>query len=335
MDKDRDRNIEKDSESRSKPHVVAVVGPTGSGKSALAVALAKHIDGEILSCDSMQIYRGMDVGTGKITEDEKETIPHHLLDIADPHEVYSCADYVRDAARCVEDVASRGKIPIFCGGTGLYLDSLLCARNFEQPEACPEYRAELEALAQSQGNGAVYQLLCRVDPESAAKIHENNLRRVIRALEIYRCRGITKSELDRQSQLQEKRYHSLVIGLRYLDRQALYDRIDCRVDRMMEQGLENEVRSLWKSGVFVSNHTAAQAIGYKEILEFLQGTCTRDEAVQAIKQASKHYAKRQMTWFSSHGEVQWIDIDGNPNFEKIINIAVNLFQSFVNYDIIN
>ena len=313
--------------SENKTKVVAVVGPTASGKTALAIALAKKFGGEIISCDSMQVYRDMNIGTAKPDEAEMDGIKHHMLDFADPKQIYTCADYVRDAQKAIDEIVSNGKVPIICGGTGLYLESLLRGGSFEETETDPEYRQELEKIADEKGNEYLHEMLAKVDPESAAATHFNNRKRVIRALEIYKCCGIAKSELDRRSRIPESKYDSLTIGLRFNDRSVLYERINKRVDLMLEAGLEEETRGLLNDGIFDSNGTAKQAIGYKELLGYLKGDMSYNDAVEQLKTATRRYAKRQMTWFSAHGDVQWIDIE-EYNFENIFNIASNLFINF-------
>ena len=313
----------------NKIKIAAIVGPTASGKTALSIALAKKYNGEIISCDSMQIYRGMDIGTAKPDMAERDGVVHHMFDVADPTDTYSCADYVRDAKQKIQEIVSKGKLPIICGGTGLYLDSLLRGGNFEVTDTLPEYREELEAIAATEGNVKVHDMLAEVDPESAASIHPNNLKRVIRALEIYKSCGVPKSVLDKESRKPESKYDALVIGLRFTDREALYDRINRRVDIMLDMGLEEETRRLLSEGVFEGNGTATQAIGYKELLGYVRGDMTLDEAKEELKTASRRYAKRQMTWFSAHGNVNWIDVEGEYNFENIFNIASKLFNDFI------
>ena len=289
--------------------IPAVVGPTASGKTALAIALAKRLDGEILCCDSMQIYREMDIGTAKPTEAERTAVPHHLCDFLSPNEPYSAADYAADAARAVREVASRGKIPIFCGGTGLYLAA---ARRGEVNEAIPgetAYRAELEAIAATEGGADIlYARLAAGDPESAATTHKNNLRRVIRALEVLHETGIPKSEWDRRSREAEPALRILPFALRY-DRARLYARIEARVDAMMEQGLLDEVRSLFERGILSPDSTAGQAIGYKEFAAYLRGECSLAQATDDLKTATRRYAKRQLTWFAADESVYWLDAE--------------------------
>ena len=296
--------------TQSKQRILAVVGPTAGGKTALSIALAKHLSGEIVSCDSMQIYRGMDVGTAKPTTSEMAGIPHHLIDFLDPDVGYSCADYVTDARAAIDDIAARGRLPIVCGGTGLYLDSLLLGGSFEDTPSDPLVRARLQEIAEGEmGKDILYARLCEVDADSAAAIHKNNVKRVIRALEIFECCGTPKSVLDRASRERGLLYDATVIGLRYHSRELLYTRIDRRVDIMMEEGLYDEVVRLKAAGVFERNATAAQAIGYKELLGVLDGTSSLEKALDGLKLATRHYAKRQMTWFSAKPYVTWVWAD--------------------------
>jgi tRNA dimethylallyltransferase len=305
--------------------ILCIVGPTASGKSSLALELAKSLDGEIISCDSMQIYRRMDIGTAKPTHEEMACVRHHMIDIADPDSDFSCAEYVSLADAAIRDCAARGKLPIVCGGTGLYLDALLRGADFEETASDEDIRSELFAFYEREGAHALHQELCRIDPESAAAIHENNVKRVVRAIEIYRICGVTKSELDRRSRLAEDRFDATVIGLRYKDRKKLYQRIEKRVDIMMSEGLLEETRALLSAGVFKKNRTAAQAIGYKELLAYIAGEEELDSAVDRLKTATRRYAKRQMTWFSQRPYVSWIDAD-EKTFEEIVNCVKKLFS---------
>ncbi len=296
---------------QEKIKILAVVGPTASGKSAVALELARALDGEIVSCDSMQIYRRMDIGTAKPTQEEMAGIPHHLIDVAEPEEPFSCAEYVKLAQAAIEDIHARGKLPILCGGTGLYLDSLLRGSAFEETAYDPTVRERLLAYAAENGNHALHARLAAVDPESAAAIHENNVKRVARALEIFETTGMTKAEADRRSREVESPYNATVIGLCYPDRAVLYGRIERRVDDMLRMGLLEETERLAAEGVFARNATAAQAIGYKELLGYLRGEMTLQEAADALKAATRRYAKRQMTWFSAKNYVRWIDAAEN------------------------
>lgn len=312
-----------------KAKILAVVGPTASGKSALAIELAKRLNGEIICCDSMQIYKQMNIGTAKPTEDEQKQVVHHLFDFADPSQSFSCADYIPLAENAVEDILSCGKMPIFCGGTGLYLDRFLSGAEFEETAIDENFRREMETFALEFGNEALHEKLREIDPISADEIHMNNVKRVIRALEIYKTSGRTKSEIDRESKTHEPRYESIQVGIRYEDREVLYDRINRRVDLMMEAGLLSETKDLLDAGIFEKNATAAQAIGYKELIGFFNGEKTLIEAVEELKMATRRYAKRQMTWFNSHGDVSWICADGKT-FLEISDIAESIIKSKMN-----
>ena len=316
------------SATENKTRLVAVVGPTASGKTALSIALAKGLNGEIVSCDSMQIYRGMDVGTAKPTRDEQSAVPHHLIDFVDPFRSYSCAEYAHDARAIIEDITARGKMPVLCGGTGLYLDAVLLGGSFDDTPSDLSVREKWNAIAAEHGAGFVHDALRAVDAESADAIHPNNVKRVIRALVIYECCGVPKSELDRRSRERGLCYDACVIGLRYHSRERLYSRIDQRVDIMLADGLLEETKRLSDEGVFEHNATAAQAIGYKELLGYLRGECTLDAAVESLKLATRHYAKRQMTWFSAKAYVRWIyaDDEGGTmrDFDDILAEALAL-----------
>lgn len=317
--------------TRPKPCLLAIVGCTASGKTALSVELAKRLGGEIISCDSMQIYRHMDIGTAKPDMAERQGIPHHLMDMVDPTDPagYSCADYVREARAVAEDIVARGKLPILCGGTGLYLDAFLRGGTFEVTDTDHALREELTALAATQGNDALHAMLAALDPEAAASIHPNNVKRVVRAIEICRTTGMTKSELDRRSREEECPYGATVIGLQYTDRKLLYDRIERRVDMMLAAGLVEETERLRAMGVFETCPTAAQAIGYKELFPYLDGQATLAEVTETLKTATRRYAKRQITWFSSKPYVTWLTADEGgetKEFEDIVNNAEKLFS---------
>lgn len=284
--------------------IIAIAGPTAVGKTALALALAERLDGEIISCDSMQIYRGMDIGTAKPTKEELARVKHHMIDVADPSDNYSCADYAAAASSCLEDVLSRGKTPIFCGGTGLYLESVLYEGTYRAPEADPALRATLAAQSAEEN----YAALLSVDPESAAAIHPNNRKRVIRALEIYRLSGKTKSAWDKENTRGRLIEGAELYVLTTSDREVLYQRIDARVEEMIAQGLVEEVRRL----ALDPATTAGQAIGYKELNSYIAGQGSLEEAIEAIKLASRHYAKRQLTWWERNREAQKIDVAVSP-----------------------
>ena len=273
--------------------IIAVVGPTASGKTALAIELAKRLDGEIISCDSMQVYKGMDIGTAKVTSEEMQGIRHHLIDVVEPTQDFSCADYSQLAKEAIEDIQARGKTVIFCGGTGLYLDSVIGISALSQAGRDEDFRAEMEKKTPLQ----LYQMLQSTDPEAAKTVHMNNVKRVIRALEIFHVTGKTKTEWDEQSKKVAPPYECTVIGLDFKDRQTLYDRINARVGIMLENGLDKEVRELDSEEFRAS--TASDGIGYKEYLDYLDGKCSEVEAAEQIKQASRNYAKRQMTFLRS------------------------------------
>lgn len=310
--------------------ILTIAGATASGKSALALELAQRFDGEIVSCDSMQVYKRMNIGTAKPTAEEMAMVPHHMIDIVEPSVNYSCAEYIKDAERAIRDINARGKLPIICGGTGLYLDALLRGSDFSE-DSTPneELRKELFEFAEAHGKDALFEELRRIDPESADAIHPNNVKRVVRAIEIYRTSGQKKSELDRLSQLVPAKYDATVIALRYNDRDILKNRIDMRVDQMIAEGLEAETRALLDEGVFESNTTAAQAIGYKEFLGYFAGKMSFGECAELLKVATRKYAKRQMTWFGGKKYVEWINADADGkmrSFDEIVNSAITLFK---------
>ena len=313
-----------------RPRILAVVGPTASGKSALALALAQRLGGEIVSCDSMQIYRGMDIGTAKPTRAEQALVPHHLIDIREPEQPFSAVDFAEAADAAVRDICARGRVPVLCGGTGLYLDTLLRGPETETPGADPAVRAELQALADERGAEFLHGMLREADPLGAAAVHPNNVRRVIRALEIYRSTGVPKSEWDRRSAERESPYDATVIGLEYEDRALLYDRIDRRVDAMLAEGLVAETETLLRRGVFEVSPTARGAIGYKELIPYCLGQVSLEEATETLKTATRRYAKRQMTWFGARPYVQWVRADeagALRKSEEIVNISLNMFLS--------
>lgn len=302
--------------------VICIVGPTASGKTALSIALAKHYGGEIVSCDSMQIYRGMDIGTAKPTEEEMQGIPHHMLSVADADENFSAARYVEEAGCIVDDILSRGKLPIIVGGTGLYVDSLINGIEFASYDADETYRKELFEIYEKHGAEHVHEMLREVDPERAAQIHPNNVKRVIRALEVFRATGETITAHDAETKEKPPRYDAVYIGLMYEDREKLYERINLRVDMMMEAGLCDEVKKLLDAGVS-SDATAMQAIGYKELVLYFEEKCSLHDASESIKQASRRYAKRQMTWFKRNKAVNWIAADRTENFSDLLQTSIN------------
>ncbi len=294
--------------------IIAVAGPTASGKTALAVEIAKRVGGEVVSCDSMQIYKGMDIGTAKPDEKEMCGIPHHMIDIISPDQRYSVADFAEHARQCIEDILSRGKVPVLAGGTGLYMDSVINNTGFVELEGDPEFCREMMELSLAEGNEAVHRKLQEIDPEAAENIHPNNLRRVIRALEVCKITGKTFTLVNHESR-REAVYDALIFGIE-VDRPVLYERINLRVDRMIEKGLVSEVKNLWEKGIG-KDSTAIQAIGYKELIDFLEDNCSFDEAVEKIKMESRRYAKRQLTWFKRNNQIQWIRLDGQDDIDKV------------------
>lgn len=313
----------------NKKKIVAIVGPTASGKSALALALAKEYGGEIISCDSMQVYKRMNIGTAKPSALEMSEVRHHLIDVREPTESFSCEDYVSLASSAIDLVSESGRLPIVCGGTGLYLDALLRGGNSAPSLDTSDIRAKLSLRAENEGAFALYEELLRVDPESAAAIHPNNVKRVIRALEIYIASGEKKSELDKRSKELESPYDARVIYLNYLNRDILYRRIDSRVDSMIKEGLVEETRALMSERAFELNRTASQAIGYKELFGFIEGRESLESAIETLKRATRRYAKRQITWFSAKDYILPLDADddnGLKTFEEIVNNAKKLFS---------
>lgn len=277
--------------------LIVVVGPTASGKSEYALKKAQECGGEIISGDSMQIYRKMDVGTAKPSKEELSLAPHHLIDVADISEVFSAARFVELASEAAKDISSRGKMPIIAGGTGLYIDTLISGTELSATEDDPLLRGELFAFAEENGALALHQRLKEVDPISAEAIHPNNVKRVARALEIYIKTGETKAEADRKSHLKESIYDPHIVYIRPKERETLYERIDRRVEKMFELGLEKEVRELYEAGL-ENTPTASQAIGYKEFYPYFRGETDLESVKQAIRLNTRHYAKRQMTWFN-------------------------------------
>ena len=309
---------------QEKNRIFAVVGPTASGKTALAVELAKSLNAEIISCDSMQVYIGMDVGTAKVTKEEMQGIKHHLIDIVPPTQEFSCADYSECAKKAIEQIFAAGKNVLFCGGTGLYLDSVIGISALSEAGKDEQFRAEMEKRSPQE----LHSMLKQIDPAAAEATHMNNVKRVIRALEIFHVTGKTKTEWDEESQKIAPPYDCTVIGLDFKDRQTLYDRINQRVDIMLENGLDSEVRALdcaeFRTG------TASDGIGYKEYLDYIDGLCTQQQAVDRIKQASRNYAKRQLTWFKRNKNVKWIYVDefkGEDKFKLIVNYALSIINN--------
>lgn len=301
--------------------VIVIGGATASGKTALSVELAKEYNAEIVSADSMQIYRYMDIGTAKPTEQEKCGIAHHMIDIVSPDESFSVADYVPRAHEVILDITKRGKNPLVIGGTGLYINSLINDIDFLENDGDEEIRKELFALCQEQGVDVLVEILSEFDPISAQKIHKNNVRRIIRAIEFYKMTGVPISQHQEETRKKESRYSPCMMAIRW-DMKKLYERIEKRVDIMLEQGLIDEVKNLIEKGYTVEL-TSMQGIGYKEIIGYLSGEYSLDEAVEKIKTGTRHYAKRQMTWFRRDERIHWIDYD-----EDILKRAKEILKMY-------
>ena len=309
------------------PKILVISGPTASGKTALAVELALARNGEVVSADSMQIYRRMDIGTAKPTREEMRGVPHHMLDVADPEEDFSVARYVELAAACVDGILARGKLPIVAGGTGLYIDSLLSGRTFARFDPDSPLRRELEEELARRGGAALLEELARVDPDTAARLHPNDGKRIGRALEVYRSTGTTLTEHNAMTRSLPPRYDALTLTLAFQRREDMWARIDRRVDQMMAGGLVDEVRALLDSGV-PDRCTAMQAIGYKEMAAALRGDGDTARAAEEIKLRSRQYAKRQLTWFRRNGDARWIRWETRPNFAAALQTSTEYMEEF-------
>ena len=302
--------------------IICIVGPTASGKTALSIKLAKALSGEIISGDSMQIYKGMDIGTAKPTTDEMDGVVHHMLSIVSPWESYSAARYVEDASAIADDILSRGKIPIVVGGTGLYIDSLVRGRQFAKNEEDLTLRRELFELYEKSGADAVHDILKELDPVRAEQIHKNNVKRVIRAIEVFKMTGKTISEHDEESKKEPPKYDAAYVGILYENREELYERINLRVDMMVKDGLLDEVKALLDGGVSPDS-TAMQAIGYKELTAYFENKKTLEEALEDIKASSRRYAKRQMTWFKRNESIKWVKPPLSESFPELLQYLIN------------
>ena len=307
------------------PKIVVICGPTATGKTKLGVALAKALGGEVVSADSMQIYRNMAIGTACPSPEEMEGIPHHMMAIADPGDNYSVARYVEEAARCVDDILARGKVPILVGGTGQYIDSLCAGRTFSAFRPESGQRERLQTIAAEGGLPGLWEDLQRIDPEAAEKLHPNDQRRIIRALEIWYETGKTITQHNRETQAIPPRYEALTITLTYEDRAHLYARIDQRVDVMMELGLVEEVKALLAAGV-PADCTAMQAIGYKEMTDAVANGGDLLAAAEEVKLRSRQYAKRQLTWFRRNQEAHWIYFPKEPDFTSVLRDSTEFLR---------
>ena len=304
-----------------KEKLVVILGPTATGKSRCGIELAKRFRGEIISGDSMLVYRQMNIGTAKPSEKELQSVPHHLVNILNPDSSYSVADFQQQAAEMISGITERGNLPILVGGTGLYIKALLEDYQFSEVEEKPELRQQLEAFASEQGNDKLFEWLKREDPAAALRLHPNDVRRVVRALET-----VLSGDKVSQEKKSELKYDAVVFGL-FMDRDFLYERINHRVDRMLEEGLEEEVRSLLKAGVPV-DCLSMKSLGYRQMAEYLTGQCDFSTAVENIKKGTRHFAKRQITWYKKMPYIHWFTVDRNLDYEKIVtDMADTLVKS--------
>lgn len=301
-----------------KPKVIVIVGPTASGKTALSVELAKKINGEIISSDSMQIYKDMDIGSAKVTQEEMQGIKHYLIDFVSPDERYTVSDFKRDAEKAIEEILKKGKTPIVVGGTGLYTDSLVFGIEYQDMNLDETYRNKLMKIAETtNGLEELWEQANNIDSEAMKKISKNDKKRIVRVLEIYNATGKTKTELEVLSRKNEVKYDFKVFGIQ-MDREKLYNKINLRVDMMLQKGLEQEVKNLINK--YSKFPTAMQGLGYKEVVEYFDGIISYDEMVEKIKQETRRYAKRQMTWFRKNKETIWIDSE--KSIDEKVNIIV-------------
>ena len=307
-----------------KPLAVALVGPTASGKSSLAVKIAKHFTGEVVSADSMQIYKRMDIATAKVTAEEMQGLPHHLIDFVEPWESFSVAEYKALALSCIGDIVRRGKLPVLAGGTGFYVDTVINNTSFLDYEKT-DIRKKLLLRAENEGIEVLWNELSKVDKESAEKIHKNDLKRIVRALELYDTTGRTMTEQRRLSHLEESGYSFCIIGLTAENRQFLYDRIDRRVDLMLKNGLLEEARSFFE---LEHSQTAKQAIGYKELKPYFDGVLTLEEAAENLKRETRRYAKRQLSWFRRNENINWLYIDKESE-ETLFIKSLEIIENFI------
>ncbi len=305
--------------------IIAVVGPTASGKTELAIKIAQRFNGEIVSADSMQIYSELSIGTAKPNEEEMGGVPHHLVGFLSIKEEYSVVNYVEDAKKAIDDILKRGKIPVICGGTGLYIDSLLTNTEFAEIKSDPKIREELFSFAKENGKEALFEMLREVDPETAVKLHYNNLGRVVRALEVYKITGKAISEHQKNSRLNPPPYDVCYIGTNFKDREKLYCRIEQRIERMIADGLIKEAEFLFEHD---EHCTAAQAIGYKEFYPYFNGEMGFEQAIDTLKKETRHYAKRQLTWFRKNKKINWIYLDEYDSKDEICNNVFGIIEDY-------
>lgn len=308
-----------------KKNLVVLLGPTAIGKTELSIGLAQAVGGEIISADSMQIYRYMDIGSAKVTREEQAGVPHHMLDIVDPEEDFTVSDYKREAELIIDRLNEEGKLPIVTGGTGLYINSLVYKLNFTRAEANQDLREELEKLAEDKGVEEVHSILEAVDPETASKLHPNDLKRVIRAIEIYRESGVKASDYNKNFRSELEDYNLTMLGLT-MDRQKLYERINERVDLMMEAGLLEEIQDLIARG-YTKDLVSMQGIGYKELINHLEGNMGLEESIELIKKKSRNYAKRQLTWFRRDERIQWFNKDDYSSQDQLLEDMLAAIRS--------
>ena len=313
----------------NKIKLITVVGPTASGKTRLGVELAKRYGGEVISADSMQIYKGMQIATAKPTVEEMQGIPHHLMDFLEPNQTYSVAMFVDDGKKCIEDISSRGKIPVIVGGTGLYVDSLLNNISFHESQRDTELSEKLRELYYTEGVDYLLDMLRKFDGESAERLEtEKNPKRIIRAIEFYKTTGITITEQNKNSKNEESPYSAIKLGLNFEDRQKLYDRINKRVDLMVEAGLILEAKRVFNSEL---SFTSVKAIGYKELFPYLKGELPLEECIEKLKQETRRYAKRQITWFKRDKEINWLYPDKADSLEQLFEQAVQITDKGLTY----
>ncbi|MBP1931585.1 tRNA (adenosine(37)-N6)-dimethylallyltransferase MiaA [Ammoniphilus resinae] len=297
-----------------KEKLLVLVGPTAVGKTALSVKLAHSLDGEVISGDSIQVYKGMDIGTAKITVEEMDGIVHHLIDILEPDETFSVNEFQKHSRRLITEINQRGKLPMIVGGTGLYIQSVIYDYQFSKASQNQELRDQLEAFAACEGKEALHKRLAEIDPVTASRLHPNDVKRIVRAIEIYQQTGTSMAEYQQRSSVSP--YQLCLIGLT-MERSQLYERINHRVDLMIEQGLIEEVQSLLKRGYNLS-YSSMQAIGYKEIIAYLEGNLSKEESIELLKKNSRHFAKRQLTWFRSMKEIHWFEVAASSNGAELV-----------------